>query len=715
MCGIAGVIKIHDPKDGPPPPPLEVIPESWLDILDESIKHRGPDGQGRFRDRAVREDGTIVDVALVHRRLSIIDHAGGHQPMVHDGDRLRPDLTYQPGDTPIIASEVEPDKPLVAVVFNGCIYNHRELRKELEGQGYVFETDHSDTEVLVHGWRAWGQGRPDIAKPKGKPWKTRSEGLPSKLEGMWAILCWLSQTGDITITNDRFREKRAWHTTTKTGLHLVSSSPAGILELTPPSVNPDLLIQPEFLRPLSRCIKTLSAPSQIEDLVSTSTWKKKTLLAREWNWYRNETTCRPVDRTRTLGVEEVDLLLAKSVEMRMQADVPVGIFLSGGIDSGLLAAHAHKLDSSIETLTVRMPDDAYDESDAASETAMAIGTRHRVIECSPEPASDLIKLIERLGFPFGDSSLLPTYWVSKAARDVVRVALSGDGGDELFAGYQRHQAAGLLRNGKSLLMLVPSYSLPQRDPKSGSARLARLGNAAREMGYPSLRDGFSKYQHDRLLNHNRLGMALSGVLCNAFTFGASFFGMYRVLVPASRSIAVSNALSDDLHEYLPDDLLVKTDTASMHAALEVRCPFLDSNLVQAATTATIDSLMPNGQRKGLLKQVARKYLPDHIVDRPKQGFAIPIGEWFRTDYGSMRQLLHDHLHSADPFPGLAEAGVEINMKFVEQMLREHDAAGEKSINPWHGRDHSQRLYMLLVLSIWAKWLQRVRNDAQEGA
>ena len=210
-------------------------------------------------------------------------------------------------------------------------------------------------------------------------------------------------------------------------------------------------------------------------------------------------------------------------------------------------------------------------------------------------------------------------------------------------------------------------------------------------------------------------MALSGVLCNAFTFGASFFGMYRVLVPASRSIAVSNALSDDLHEYLPDDLLVKTDTASMHAALEVRCPFLDSNLVQAATTATIDSLMPNGQRKGLLKQVARKYLPDHIVDRPKQGFAIPIGEWFRTDYGSMRQLLHDHLHSADPFPGLAEAGVEINMKFVEQMLREHDAAGEKSINPWHGRDHSQRLYMLLVLSIWAKWLQRVRNDAQEGA
>ena len=118
--------------------------------------------------------------------------------------------------------------------------------------------------------------------------------------------------------------------------------------------------------------------------------------------------------------------------------------------------------------------------------------------------------------------------------------------------------------------------------------------------------------------------------------------------------------------------------------------------------------MPGGERKGLLKQVARKYLPDHIVDRPKQGFAIPIGEWFRTDFGSMRTLLYDHLESSDPFPGLAEAGVNINMDFVQTMLREHDAAGEKTINPWHGRDHSQRLYMLLVLSIWSKWLQSIR-------
>ncbi|MFI4870727.1 MAG: asparagine synthase-related protein, partial [Phycisphaerales bacterium JB061] len=160
--------------------------------------------------------------------------------------------------------------------------------------------------------------------------------------------------------------------------------------------------------------------------------------------------------------------------------------------------------------------------------------------------------------------------------------------------------------------------------------------------------------------------------------------------------------------YLPDDLLRKTDTASMAVGLEVRAPFLARELVEAALRTPLDVLMPNGERKGLLKQVARRYLPDHIVDRPKQGFAIPIGEWFRTDFGSMRTLLYDHLESADPFPGLADAGVNINTGFVRTMLREHDAAGEKSINPWRGRDHSQRLYMLLVLSIWSRWLASIR-------
>lgn len=173
----------------------------------------------------------------------------------------------------------------------------------------------------------------------------------------------------------------------------------------------------------------------------------------------------------------------------------------------------------------------------------------------------------------------------------------------------------------------------------------------------------------------------------------------------------TEAADEDLDWMLPSDYLRKVDLASMAVPVETRAPFLDRRLFLAASE--LGPLLHRGGRKALLKQVARKYLPDHIVDRPKQGFAIPIGEWFRTDFGSMRQLLLDHLRSSDPFPGLAQAGVEINMKFVEQMLKEHDAAGEKSINPWHGRDHSQRLYMLLVLSIWAKWLDRVRKGTEK--
>lgn len=684
MCGIAGVIKIHDPKDGPPPPPLEAIPEAWLDILDESIKHRGPDGQGRFRDRAVREDGTVVDVALVHRRLSIIDHAGGHQPMVHDGERLRPDLTYQPGETPIIASEVEPDKPLVAVVFNGCIYNHRELRQELEGQGHKFETDHSDTEVLVHGWRAW------------------SLHIGEELDGMCACMVWNRSTGQVATGTDLAGEKpllqagagpasaRIWASMVpgfvRLSAQLLWNEPSVYLpgfeswfqngaDWIPPvaafaSSAGEWNICPEFPR--------RGAPPRDPRYASSplrSNQRRRRLVAR------GELPGRDLRHT-----DHAYALVNRAVSSRLEADVPLGVFLSGGIDSALIASITHTHRTDVRAFTVRMPDARFDESQAAAETAEHIGIEHHILDCHPNPADDLIMLIEQLGLPFGDSSLLPTYWVSKAASEHVKVALSGDGGDELFGGYRRHTINSILNRWHWLIRHIPPSLLNQRLPGSRSTYLRRLATAARFGGYQELLAIFPTPDLHQLIPN------IEGEL-------TGFDRFYRVDDP----------LREDFTHYLPDDLLRKTDTASMSVGLEVRAPFLAKELVEAALRTPLDVLMPNGERKGLLKQVARKHLPDHIVDRPKQGFAIPIGEWFRSDYGGMRQLLYDHLHSADPFPGLAEAGVELNMKFVEQMLKEHDAAGDKSINPWHGRDHSQRLYMLLVLSIWAKWLERVRK------
>lgn len=684
MCGIAGILKIHETGTEPVPHPLDAIPESWLDILDESIKHRGPDGAGRFRDRATRPDGTVVDIALVHRRLSIIDHAGGHQPMVHDGERLRPDLTYGPGETPILAHEAAPGVPLVAVVFNGCIYNHRELRAELEASGHRFETGHSDTEVLVHGWRAWGLR------------------IIEELDGMCADLIWDRSTGQLAWGRDQSGEKPMYESWSIHS-HAFCNCTPGLLRLF------------GFQWPNWSKEKSGVVPCSLADWIhSGSAYEQPSAISSQRVLYRmqitpptpmrgasadsilNQRGSRVLGRSGTLSnrsdtgvrltVQRTNELIRLTTTSRLEADAPLGLFLSGGLDSALIAAIAHKSRPDIKAFTVRMPHPDYDESAAAAETAKAIGIDHTTLDCNPKPADDLIKLIEQLGLPFGDSSLLPTYWVCKAAREHVKVALSGDGGDELFGGYRRHTINATLNRRRRLLRLVPTGLLDQRRSSSRSTYLARLATAARYGGYSELLAIFPTPDLRRLIP------TLDGD-----PTGYSDFER------------VDDPLRHDFEHYLPDDLLRKTDTASMAVALEVRAPFLARDLVDAALRTPLDILMPNGERKGLLKQVASRYLPDHIINRPKQGFAIPIGEWFRTDYGGMRQLLLDHLRSTDPFPGLADAGVNINMAFVEQMLKEHDAAGEKSINPWHGRDHSQRLYMLLVLSIWAKWLERVRR------
>jgi len=644
----------------------------------------------------VREDGLVVDVALVHRRLSIIDHEGGHQPLVHDGTRLREDLTYQPGEEPKLAHELAPGLPLVAVVFNGCIYNHRELRKELEAKGHVFETDHSDTEVLVHGWR------------------DGAFTMQDQLDAMYAGLLWNRPTGQLASLADNSGEKPIYQNAfgiSTPFYRAYCTSPAGILRHQSPAEPLHEQYDTSQTRGLVGWIHKGFGyvPAAVIYNCSGGRWTICPPLPLQGCTERNpqiDLTKNPErsnHRTfrfpiRTDGGREFSTLtklqhsLTQAIQTRLEADVPLGVFLSGGIDSGMIAAIAKKHRPDIKTFTVRMPDARIDESEAAGETARHLGTDHHTLDCDPHPADDLVHLIHQLGLPFGDSSLLPTYWVSKAAREHVKVALSGDGADELFGGYRRHTIAPKLNRWRHVLRLIPTGLLDRRTPGSRGNYLARLAIAARYGGYEELLGIFQSPDIRKLI--------------------PDIEGMHTGIEKFQR---IDDPLRYDFTHYLPDDILRKTDTASMAVGLEVRAPFLARDLVEAALRTPLDVLMPGGKRKGLLKQVARKYLPDHIVDRPKQGFAIPIGEWFRSDYGKMRTLLYDHLESSDPFPGLADAGVAINMGFVRKMLREHDAAGEKSINPWHGRDHSQRLYMLLVLSIWAKWLAGLRGDMPRGA
>lgn len=719
MCGIAGILRIHPPGQ-PPPPPLEAIPEHWLDILDDSIKHRGPDGKGRFRDRATRPDGHIVDVALVHRRLSILDHAGGHQPMVSvtKGAGILTQrratgptwLLYEspddaalhvwnnavaglergvPGGRPPGLSTAAPSpasdsNDLVAVAFNGCIYNHRTLRHELQAQGHTFTTNHSDTEVLVHGWRQWG--------PQ----------LFDRTEGMYAVATWSHATAALWLSRDQFGEKPLDVATSPDGsIFAFCSTEAGLTRLW---FQAKVLTQP---------IDTIDAASlrgwiqygwnQSSPLVASSSKHYPGVCERlggprDGAWRANTVAGQVLQPgNRQLTVESVDSSLRAAVQSRLDADVPLGTFLSGGIDSALITCFARETRPDLTAYTVRMPEASFDESAAAAHTAASLGVRHEILDCSLAPASDLTSTIQQLGLPFGDSSMLPMLWVSRAARSAVRVALSGDGGDELFMGYDRHRAFSILKRLHSApraALNAAAILATRAANRPRTTRADRLLNAVRYDGYKELVAVFpTEHTWD-------LGLRPRG--SSGFSFDSIKHWGMTMLGSADH---IKQARRFDLCFYLPEDLLRKSDTASMACALEVRSPFLDSALARQAIDADICSLMPNGERKGLLKQVARKYLPAEIVDRPKQGFAIPIGDWFRSDFGGLRQLLHDHLLAPEPFgPDALGINAMINMDYVRQMLKEHDDAGTRSLWPWKGRDHSQRLYMLLVLSIWAKWL-----------
>ena len=633
------------PAGTTPPPPHEAIPEAWLDTIDEAIKHRGPDGQGRFRDRVMRADGSVVDVALVHRRLAIIDPACGQQPMVSERGRSEPE-------------------GLVAVVFNGCIYNHRELRRELEAKGHRFVTDHSDTEVLVHGWREW-----KIA-------------LFHRLVAMGALALWDRNLGGLLLHRTAPGEKPLYTFETEE-CTAFASVPAALAKLV-------CFLRPVPMHNMIDSTVRWIALGQDDDLTPLEGIEQITYgtpcglgpgIADSLN-LDGESSILPGDEESEQSDEpgpgtleqRVETLIAQAVADRLEADAPLCCLLSGGVDSSLIAHFAKGSAGQVRTLSIRMPTAAYDESHHAEAVARHLGTDHTTIDAGTSPAQDLLHLIPQLGLPFGDSSLLPTYWACKAASAHAKVLLTGDGGDELFYGYERYIAAhhlmALQTLPRFLFRLLPVGLLPRRDPKSKYDKLARLLTAAEINSYTSL---LAIFQHPDLRK-------LVGNAAWRMGWGRNFLGAL-------------SARDEDLRHHLQGDMLRKVDTASMSIPVETRAPFLDQSLIRAVRTLLPSQGMPRGQRKGLLRAIARKYLPAGIVDRPKQGFAIPIGDWFRSDYGGMKTLLMDHLNAAEPWPGI---GVELNRRFVRQMVDEH--MGQK-------RDHSQRLYMLLVLSIWAKSLK----------
>jgi len=655
MCGIAGILAIQLP--GTTPDHLTLIPEAWLDLLEASIAHRGPDGRGRFRDRAARPDGASVEVAFVHRRLSILDHSGGAQPMLASlGPSAPSSALLLRGTTGASAHyEPHPAHDLLAVVFNGCIYNHRELRRELQAGGHRFASDHSDTEVLLHGSRADG--------PR----------LPERLDGMYAYAVWSHAAASLTLARDHAGEKPLYltrFTLTSEGPTFIAfcSVPAGLIELRRAAC---VAVEPDPLG-ITLWLKHGYWPRlPVRDLIEAQPGACYAINASSpWPPQPSARVTLPPPSSR-LDQRSLSALLAHAVDSRLDADVPVGCFLSGGVDSSIIAALAQRSlqarGQRLRTFNVRMPNAALDESRFARAVADHLGTDHAELDCAPSAAEDLVNLIGQLGLPFGDSSLLPTHWVSATAREHVTVALGGDGGDELFAGYRRHRASALLHQLHGPLAALRALPDWLRTPRPGTTT-ERVINAARYAGYDDLATIFSSPQLHALLGGDGGRSALD----------AEYNGRQP---PA-------DARRDDYSRYLPCDLMRKVDTASMAVALEVRAPFLERTLAGAALGTPLGEIDAGAGSKGLLRLFARTLVPAIAIDRPKAGFAIPLARWFRADYAGLRTLLLDTLARPGCFDGL---GIEVRRSSVQTLIDEH-LAGR--------RDHAQRLYILLVMALW---------------
>lgn len=643
MCGIGAILHLH-PKGTPVPP--HPIDSRWLDALDLAIAYRGPDGHDRFTDQRTTPTGDTATLALVHRRLSILDHSGGAQPMTRGG---------------------------VTAIFNGCIYNHRALRADLESLGHHFTTDHSDTEVLLHGWKQW------------------HHDLWPKLDGMFAVILWDSNTCEIVLARDRFGEKPLF--LAHAGPCLIAASTIAAIDAVlnhssftyPRTINTNPLDQPGAVQLLSfgsvmhtqawRGIHRLPTQTAQSNIQPISGWRDKMptgLYGHGWLCAEplNLAKARPHSTPQSVVESEVESALRSAVHSRLEADVPLAALLSGGVDSSLVCAFAKEILPNLQTICIRMPGPRYDESPHAERVARHLGTNHLTIDVSPNPIADLEHLISLLGFPFGDSSLLPTYWACRAARQHAKVLLTGDGGDELFFGYERHQLTEFMSSWwflSPLARLIPDALIPGGHPKSRSSKLGRLLRAIAGEGYADLTAIFPTQDRKRLITSPAATQRLNTTL------------------------ATAHGIWDQFH-LLPDILLTKVDHASLAAGIESRAPFLASAIADVAGSLGREQRMPGNQRKGLLRAIARKHLPADIVDRPKMGFAIPVGEWFRSDYGNMGTALSDILASNDPFPA-SVVGCEINLKYCRSIHQEHTVAV---------RDHSQRLYMLLVLGIWSR-------------
>lgn len=642
MCGFAGFI---DPDLTGASPAADL-----LRGMASTIEHRGPDDEGFLSE-------ADVGVHLCFRRLAIQDlSAAGHQPMESASRRF-------------------------AIVFNGEVYNFRELRAELETLGFTFRGG-SDTEVLLAAFEAWG---PEAALPR--------------FRGMFAFALYDREERHLWLARDRMGIKPLY--LARRGRALVFGSELRTL-LAHPRIDArgDREAAWHYLR-------TLYVPAPLSMIEGVEKLPQGVLTrfavtpdgvgerSDHRYWDLEQVAAAPVvPRSPEEAVEGLHAVLSEAVRMRLVADVPIGALLSGGIDSSLIVAlMAEQMDQAVRTFTIRFDDPRFDEGPIAAEVAERLGARHTAVEMPTSRVRDLIPdLGDILDEPLANPSILPTLLVCQVARNDVIVALSGDGGDELFGGYNRYvQAPGII--GRASAVPAPLRGMAARLMQAGvgsgaveaigrrlqgdnfgeqSSFAARLQRAAGIIGAPDARRAYLAAMavgHPVPPLHGVRGPS-PRVDTGAFDrHGGSLYARMALL---------------DQHDYLPDDLLAKVDRASMWTSLEARVPILDHEVVRWSWTLADDLKIRDGRTKWPLRQLVERYLPRELMERPKMGFTVPVERWLRED---LSEWMGDRL-SPD---ALAQRGIYDLPAIAD--LRRRFAAGRG--------DLGLPLWTLAVLEDWS--------------
>lgn len=626
MCGIFGALFVPDRA--------KVDAQAAL----RAQNHRGPDAQGLYE----RED-----CVLGHNRLSIIDLSpAGAQPMVSGDDR-------------------------VALVFNGEIYNHHEIREQLVALGHTFRS-RSDSEVILEGYRAWG------------------DAIVERLDGMFAICLLDRDRRRALIARDRSGKKPLFFTQRGGGFRFASEQKALIasgveVELDAGSL-PSLLVMgyTQAPRTMLRGVEQLAPASK---MVVTPAGIES--IRRYWS---PPFALPPHEDDEATACHRVRELVGAAVRRRLEADVPLGAFLSGGIDSTIVVGvMAQASTQPVKTFSIGFSGDPrFDETRYARIAAKAFGTHHTEFVVEPS-AFDLVeKLVWAHDGPFGDSSAIPTSIVSRLTREHVTVALTGDGGDELFCGYSRF-LAGEVASWVPDAMLGLGARAARHVPDGGN--LKSLRTRAKRF----LRIAARSLDQRMLLWTSYFGEDLERVLRSdvqrSLPMHEPFEWNERLYANNGSASVLSRILEHNFEGYLPYDLLVKADRSSMLHSLELRSPFLDTALIEYAARLPDRFRRRGVNMKWLLKQAFRDLLPKEIFGRGKMGFGVPLGAWFR---GELRSYVQDYLRDG------AHLYEWIDRNYVRSLLAEHFE---------HRADHGQRLWLLLTIELWLRSLRTSRSAA----